>query len=226
MKVIELENLPDVRINLKPNTRSRRITLRRSSRDGGFSVSYPSRAPFYEVEKFVRDHEGWIARHFKPVHFIDIGSEIPFRGEMLNIVEGEKRGVRFHGDDLLVKSSNPGRAISAALKSQASLYALDRLDHFAALAKSHVNEIRWRDPKTRWGSCDTKGNIMLSWRLVMTPDWVFDYVIAHEVAHLIHMDHSHRFWNVVEEIYPEHMRARSYLKREGAKIQSILFDKT
>ena len=199
--------------------------MRRSARDGGFAVSYPSRMSVRDVEAFVNDHEGWMLKHYKPIETVNLGSTIPFRGETLKVTEGEKRGVRFHGDDIQVKSPNIGRAVAAALKSQASLFANDRLDSFASMVGSHVNEIRWRDPKTRWGSCDSKGNIMLSWRLIMTPDWVFDYVIAHEVAHLIHMDHSHRFWNLVEEIYPDHIRARSYLKREGAAIQSISFDK-
>lgn len=187
-------------------------------------MSYPKRTPISEVEKFVRDHEGWIITHYRPQNILAIGGRLPFRGEELQIEEGEKRGVSFSDAAIRVKSSNPARAIAAALKTQSSLYALERIDHYASLVKSHVNEIRWRDPKTRWGSCDTKGNIMLSWRLIMTPDWVFDYVIAHEVAHLVHMDHSHRFWNLVAEIYPDHLRARAFLKREGSKIQSISFD--
>lgn len=205
--------------------RARRITLRRSTRDGGFTVSYPTRMAISEVEAFVHAHEGWILKHYKPIDTVKIGSTIPFRGERLTLTQGEKRGVHFHRDDIEIKSPNVGRALAAALKSQAGLFANDRLDHFAKMVGSHVNEIRWRDPKTRWGSCDTKGNIMLSWRLIMTPDWVFDYVIAHEVAHLIHMDHSHRFWNLVEKIYPDQKSARSYLKREGSAIQSISFDK-
>ncbi len=224
MSTIHPQNLPHISIKLRPNSRARRLTLRQSTRDGGFTVSYPKSTRLNEIDAFINTHEGWIRRHYKPTQMVSIGSMLPFRGEDYTIEQGDKRGVRFASEAIYVKSPNVGRALAAALKSQAQIYANAKIDHFANLVGSHVNEIRWRDTKSRWGSCDERGNIMLSWRLIMMPDWIFDYVIAHECAHLVHMDHSHRFWALLEKIYPETPAARTHLRRIGKEIQSIIFD--
>ena len=224
MTHIFAKQLPEIAINLRPNARARRITLRRSARGEGFTVSYPKQLPLREVQAFVDAHEGWIKAHHEPSQSLGFGDEIPYRGQRLLITTSDKRGVRFAADRLEVKSANPSRSIATALKTQAQAFANPRVDHYAERVGSYANEIRWRDPKTRWGSCDNKGNIMLSWRLIMTPDWVFDYVIAHECAHLVHMDHSPKFWKLVKDIYPEFEAAKRYLKREGGRIQRITFE--
>jgi len=75
-----------------------------------------------------------------------------------------------------------------------------------------------RDQTTRWGSCSTTGALSFSWRLVLAPPFVLDYLAAHEVAHLAHMNHGPRFWAVVERIMPRHEEARAWLRKHGASL--------
>lgn len=79
------------------------------------------------------------------------------------------------------------------------------------------NQIRIKDQHTRWGSCSTKHNLNFNWRLVLMPEYILDYVVAHEVAHLIEMNHSAKFWKVVETLYPDWQEARAWLKSNGQK---------
>ncbi len=223
MKIYRAESFPQVEIKSKPNARARRLTLRRDARDGRFTVSHPKRISDRDIQRFIDEHSDWIKKHYQPVAKVDIGSNISFRGRNYEIVAGDKRGVHFDEGLLSVKSPNPGRAIAAYLKTQAQLFAPERIDYYADKVGKSVSALRWRDPKTRWGSCDTNGVIMLSWRLIMAPDEVFDYVIAHEVAHRVEMNHSDKYWAVVDQIYPDHKSARKWLRNEGKAIQSIIF---
>ena len=91
----------------------------------------------------------------------------------------------------------------------------------AATAGRPVQQVRIGDQKTRWGSCTSDGVLSFSWRLICAPEWVVDYVVAHEVAHLIEMNHSLQFWAVVERLYGSHSRPRAWLKRYGASLQRI-----
>jgi predicted metal-dependent hydrolase len=75
-----------------------------------------------------------------------------------------------------------------------------------------------RDPKGRWGSCSHRGRLSFSWRLILAPEWVLDYVIAHEVAHLVEMNHGPRFWRLVERLYPDSLRPREWLRRNGTRL--------
>ena len=80
-----------------------------------------------------------------------------------------------------------------------------------------------RDTRSRWGSCSTDGNLMFSWRLILAPRQVLDYVAAHEVAHLVHMDHSSRFWGVVADLCPDYAAPRGWLRREGHGLHRFRF---
>jgi hypothetical protein len=105
--------------------------------------------------------------------------------------------------------------------------ARDRLagacdDYAARLGKPYAR-ITMRDTRSRWGSCTSDGALMFSWRLIMTPPEVLDYVAAHEVAHLAEMNHSPAFWAVVAQLCPGYAPLRDWLKREGGALQAIRF---
>ena len=93
--------------------------------------------------------------------------------------------------------------------------AVDR--HAAGLGRS-AGRIRLADPRARWGSCTASGDLMFSWRLIMAPVDVLDYVVAHEVAHLAELNHSPRFWAVVRRLCPGYEPARDWLRRHGAEL--------
>jgi predicted metal-dependent hydrolase len=83
---------------------------------------------------------------------------------------------------------------------------------YAALHRFTVNRVTIRNQKSRWSSCSRRGTISLNWRLIQTPDWVRDYIILHELAHLRQMNHSHKFWREVESLCPDYQRAERWLK--------------
>jgi predicted metal-dependent hydrolase len=83
-----------------------------------------------------------------------------------------------------------------------------------------VARINIRDTKSRWGSCSGRGNLSFSWRLIFAPEWVIDYVVAHEVAHLAEMNHGPRFWRLVESLSPDSAAARAWLKRHRSRLFS------
>jgi predicted metal-dependent hydrolase len=94
--------------------------------------------------------------------------------------------------------------------------------HAAALGR-HPGRISLRDPRSRWGSCTSRGDLMFSWRLAMAPAAVLDYVVAHEVAHLAEMNHSQRFWAAVARLCPDHAGPRDWLRRNGAGLHAYDF---
>ncbi|MFM2356655.1 MAG: hypothetical protein RLZZ528_2391, partial [Pseudomonadota bacterium] len=96
-------------------------------------------------------------------------------------------------------------------------------DRFAAALGRPYSRIALRDTRSRWGSCTQDGGLMFSWRLVMAPPEVLDYVAAHEVAHLAEMNHSDAFWSVVARLYPDHARQRRWLKAEGSLLHGYRF---
>jgi predicted metal-dependent hydrolase len=105
--------------------------------------------------------------------------------------------------------------------------ARDRLaaasDRHAARLGRGFGRLTLRDTRSRWGSCSSAGDLMFSWRLVMAPPEVLDYVAAHEVAHLAHMHHGPAFWAEVRRLYGDHRAARGWLRREGAALHRFRF---
>ena len=101
---------------------------------------------------------------------------------------------------------------------------MPRIDHYAAQVDRPVTAVSLRDTRSRWGSCTSEGKLMLSWRLVFAPPKVFDYVIAHEVAHLVEMNHSRAFWAIVEGLRPDYRDAKDWLKSDGPDLHRYRFD--
>ena len=115
----------------------------------------------------------------------------------------------------------------ARVKAWLKVRARDRLvaasDHYAALVGRRVSQVTLRDTRSRWGSCTADGALMYSWRLIMAPPRVLDYVAAHEVAHLLEMNHSQAFWDVVARLFPLWQQERIWLKTQGSALQAIRF---
>jgi predicted metal-dependent hydrolase len=104
-------------------------------------------------------------------------------------------------------------------RAQAKKHFEARLPLLADLVNRDVTRVSIRDQRSRWGSCSSRRTISLNWRLIQTPDWVSDYVIYHELAHLTHMNHSKAFWTLVESYQPEYKKAERWLKDHHALLQ-------
>tara|TARA_B100001093_G_C26753359_1_gene982217 strand:+ start:674 stop:1369 length:696 start_codon:yes stop_codon:yes gene_type:complete len=175
--------------------------------------------------EFAKKNKKWlneqIARLPPLVPFHD-GVSIPFRGKQLIVRHGgTTRGlVAFERDQLIVfgRQEHFQRRLTDWLKDQARC-EIGRLVTDKSLTIGYkAGRISIRDQKGRWGSCASNGNLAFSWRLIMAPDFVLDYVVAHEVAHLAEHNHSRAFWNIVRALTNHTDRGRIWLKHEGLQL--------
>ena len=217
---------PPIEIALRRLARARRFSLRVAQADGRVTLSLPQRARLAEAMDFARAQEGWIraalARMPKGLT-VALGGQIPVEGAMLTLVAGQVMQVQ--GDHLMV----PGDPDQVAARVAAFLRvrARDRLaaasDFYAAQIGRQVTKISLRDTRSRWGSCTHQGDLMYNWRLIMAPPAVLNYVAAHEVAHMVEMNHSDAFWAVVTRLYPDWQAQRAWLKQQGGSLQALRF---
>ena len=210
--------------------RRRRRTLGIHVYAEGLKVAAPLRAPWREVEAFLRHKERWILAKLEewsrvapaPVLRCANGERLPLFGEPreLDVREGP-RGVADHGERLVVsarKGARPLPVLVAWLKHRAMHALTPRAAHYSALLGLAAPRVALSNARTQWGLCTEEGVIRLSWRLVHVAPALADYVVAHEVAHLVELNHSRRFWNVVAELYPAWREARERLELAGASL--------
>lgn len=211
---------PPIEILLRRSARARRLTLRVSRLDGRITLSLPPFTPEAEAMAFARGKEDWLRRALArraPALVPAPGLEFPVEGRVLRLTSASGRGVRVEAGALLVPGA-PDRT-AARLAAFLKLLARDRLaeatDRHAAALGLRPAGMTLRDTRSRWGSCAPDGRLMFSWRLVMAPPEVLDYVAAHEVAHLAQMNHSPAFWAVVARLCPGYRAPRQWLKAQG-----------
>ena len=216
-----------VPVTLRRSSRARRMTLRVGRTDGEVTLTLPPRADLAEGRAFLDLHRGWIARRVAatpPRRPVRVGATVPVGGVERPVLPGAGRAARWDGAAIRVPDDErAGVRVAALLKATARGRLAVRAAHHAAALGRPFGRITLRDPRSRWGSCSGRGDLMFSWRLVMAPDDVLDYVAAHEVAHLAHMDHSARFWACVARLMPDHAPRRDWLRREGAALHAVDF---
>jgi predicted metal-dependent hydrolase len=193
-------------------------------------LTLPPRGSLRDAKAFAEKHGGWIAARLgrlpQAAPFAP-GSTVPLRGVPHTIVH--RRGTRgtawsetgAEGEHLLcVAGGLPhlARRVGDFLKREArrDLDAASR--SYAARLGVTVRRVTVRDQSSRWGSCSTAGALSYSWRLILAPPYVLDYLAAHEVAHLVEMNHSRRFWRLVEGVCPGMHRAKAWLDAHGADL--------
>lgn len=221
-----LPGSPPVPLILRRSGRARRITLRISRLDGRVTLTLPRGVAEAEALDFARSKEGWIRDHLddRPVDCeVGIGGTLPVEGVLLPVVALPGRRVRIEDGRLGVPSGAAASRLQAWLKELARDRLTAAADRYAAaLGKPYV-QITLRDTRSRWGSCTSDGRLMFSWRLIMAPPRVLDYVAAHEVAHLREMNHSPAFWKLVERIHGPYAEPRAWLRREGETLHRFRF---
>ena len=217
-----------VPVILRRSPRARRMTLRVGRTDGAVTLVLPSRTPLAEGRAFLSGHRAWIARQVAAApapRRVAVGGTVPLEGREVPVVAGPGRAARWDGAAVAVPDDDrAGPRVAALLKALARDRLTAALDRHAAALGRPYGRITLRDTRSRWGSCSGRGDLMFSWRLVMAPTAVLDYVAAHEAAHLAHMDHSPRFWACMARLMPDHARRRAWLRREGAALHAVRFD--
>ncbi len=218
---------PPITVDLRRSQRAKRLSLRVSRLDGRVSLTMPQGASEREAMGFLTGRERWLRDHLSQVaspHTVRLGSVIPFRGGQLSVAPAAVRRTRCDGDKLLVPADeNPGARIKAFLRLAARDVLAARSDAYAAALGVSYTRLSLRDTRSRWGSCSSKGVLMYSWRLIMAPPEVLDYVAAHEVAHLVEMNHSSAFWAVVAKLMPEYQSRRNWLRDHGDQLHRFQF---
>ena len=214
-------------IRLRRHRRARRYTLRIHPTDREAILTMPPRGTLVEAKDFAQLHGGWIAARLgrlpKAAPF-QAGTVIPLRGVPHRIVHraGERGTVwtetRDSGEKILCVAGGADhmdRRVHDFLKREARKDLQKASLAYAADLGVRVRRVSIRDQSSRWGSCTSAGSLSYSWRLILAPPYVLDYLAAHEVAHLVEMNHSPRFWRVVSRICDHVERAKRWLDTYG-----------
>lgn len=213
-------------VQLRRNAQARRYTLRIHSASRDVVLTLPPRGSLKQAREFAHKHASWIAARLKrlpqPMPFAD-GAVVPLRGVEHSIAHRpDARGTVWvePGNKLCVAGSAPhlARRIRDFLKKEAKRDLEAASKRAASALGVSLKRVSIRDQASRWGSCSTTGVLSYSWRLILAPPFVLDYLAAHEAAHLVEMNHSRAFWRQVARVCPEFKQAKAWLDAHGADL--------
>lgn len=218
-----------VRVALRRSSRARRYTLRLVA-TGELVLTMPEQGSESRAIAFAAAQAGWIRSRIgrlpRQVAFED-GAVVPLRGLPHEIRHaGARRGIVWidegTGDKPLLmvagETAHLARRLTDWLKSEARVDLEAAARHYANAAGVTIARVSVRDQITRWGSCSASGALSFSWRLIMAPPFVLDYLAAHEVAHRVEMNHGQRFWRLARRLAPHTDEAEAWLKRHGPSL--------
>lgn len=214
--------------------RSQRRTIGLAIDHRGLRVGAPLRARQGDIESLIRQHGQWVLdklaawqeRPAPPRLEVSDGCTVPLLGQTLTVTVTPLGRARwqFAGDRLHLwpsATADANQLLEKALREKARALFAERLAHYAPRLGVVAPPLRLSAARTRWGSCSHHGGISLNWRLIHMPLPVIDYVVAHELAHLREMNHSPRFWSVVEQLCPEWRARRLELRHHGRQIPQL-----
>lgn len=216
----------------KVNRRAKKLIVKVDPVTGEILVTAPSKRTLPDAIAFAHERVDWIAGQMKDAlraKPFEPGAVIPYRGVDHLIVQqgGPRAPVRLadephreNGPAICVggEAEHVNRRLTDWLKKQAREVLIDRADHYSARLGKTRGPVRVRDMRTRWGSCTSEGGMSFSWRLILTPPEILDYVAAHECAHLVHMDHSPAFWRLLATLDVDARAAANWFREHGQKL--------
>jgi hypothetical protein len=214
-----------VEVTMRLNPRARRLIVKVHPSTGEISVIAPSQRALDRALDFAQGEAPWISRQLarvpKPVP-LGPGARIPYRGREHLVVKAARGPVTHDADAATIqvggRDEHAARRLLDFLKREARR-ELERLSHaHAARIGARVRRVSVRDTASRWGSCSAKKTISYCWRLILAPDFVMDYVVAHEVAHLREMNHGPRFWALVRSLVPDIDAPQAWLRTHGTAL--------
>jgi len=224
-----------VPVTVRHNPRAKRVIVRVDLAAGSVQVTTPSKRGLGKALLFAREQREWIAERLHqvpaPVPFRN-GARIPYRGKehIVRYVGARREDALERGPVWRVRSADTGGMPEIRVTGHPDFVQRRVTDWLRAKARDELNEqalfyadlfdvrpsrITVRDTTTRWGSCSPTRALSFSWRLILAPSYVLDYVTAHEVAHIRHMNHGPRFWNLVAEAIPNYEMAKRWLEVNG-----------
>lgn len=214
--------------------RSQRRTIGLAIDHRGLRVGAPLRARQGDIEALIRQHGQWVLDKLaawrerpapSPLEITD-GCTIPLLGQALTVTVTPLGRARWQFVDAMLHlwpsaTASAKQLLEKALRAKARALFTERLAHYAPQLGVAAPPLRLSSARTRWGSCSHRGGIALNWRLIHMPLPIIDYVVAHELAHLKEMNHSPRFWSVVEELCPEWRSRRLELRQLGRQLPQL-----
>jgi predicted metal-dependent hydrolase len=214
-----------VDVEWRRSQRARRVTLRIDPAAGAVVVTLPLRTGRNQGLALLHTHGAWVAERIAAlsprVPFAD-GALVPLLGRphMIRHRPGAVGGVWLEGDEIHVSGDAAfvPRRVGAWLRDHARHEIAPRATAHASRISRRVARITIKDQRSRWASCAPDGTLAFSWRLVLSPAWVLDYVVAHEVAHLAEMNHGPRFWAAVAQLTPHADAAKHWLAAHGPRL--------
>jgi predicted metal-dependent hydrolase len=214
--VVNAERLPVIDYVVRRSTRARhsRITI---AEDAQVIVVLPERAPAREADDLVRRHRAWVERHVARIR-------ARRRALALRPSLAYGRVLTINGQPEIVRATTAAEraALERRLRRAARAAIVERVGARSPEMGVGVKRVTIRDQRTRWGSASQSGTLSFSWRLVLAPEWVLDYVVVHELAHLQVHGHDRRFWQFVAKHTSRATEARKWLREHHDEIRSAL----
>jgi predicted metal-dependent hydrolase len=220
----------EVALRLRPHPRARRLALRIDATGEAVELIVPRRGSQNDALRFLEANRPWVEKRLAALPprtiFID-GAIIP----LFDVPHLVRHAGKTHGKGpvwieagAICVTGDPAflaRRLRDFLRDFAKRELTRRAQSVAASIGQTVKRVSVRDTTTRWGSCARTGNLSFSWRLIFAPEAVLDYVVAHEVAHLVEMNHGVRFWRLVARLHPDPKPQRLWLNRNRARLLRI-----
>lgn len=214
-----------LKIKIIRSSQAKRLTLRIDSKEHLPVLTMPTRGSEKKAFNFVFTHQDWIinmlSRLPQEQKFCDNCQFSLFGKETtLKHQPHAKGGVYMENGELIVcgHAEFIHRRTTDFLKKLAKTKLTDLAKQKAALIECPINSVTIKDTKSRWGSCSSKNNLNFNWRIIFAPQYVIDYLVCHEVAHLLHQDHSPAFWKCVSDLCPQYKEGRQWLKVKGKEL--------
>jgi predicted metal-dependent hydrolase len=219
-----------VPLKVRAHPRARRIALKIDHDGDAVEMVLPRRCSRSEALRFLEASRGWIDARLATlpprISFVD-GALVPVM-DVLHAIRAmgpiRGKGPAWIEDGAIHVAGDPAflsRRVRDFLRAMAKRELSARAETMAALIERKVTRVTVRDTVSRWGSCARGGNLSFSWRLIFAPEAVIDYVVAHEVAHLVEMNHSQRFWRIVEQLHPDAKTERLWLNHNRLRLMRI-----
>jgi predicted metal-dependent hydrolase len=213
----------EISYTVRRSTRARRVRVNVHAHTG-VEVVLPARAPERAAALAVRELRPWIEGRLEEARDVlallaTREGTVPYLGSTLRLVPQEGR-TRVHrsGQQLLVPAGDARPALERYYRRAARMEIAPRLERATALAGLSYEDLSIRGQRTRWASCSASGRMSFNWRLLLAPERVLEYVVWHEICHLQILDHSPRFWALVERRWPSYREDRAWLSRHGATL--------
>ena len=212
---------------VRKSKRARNISI--SIRDGQVVVTKPWYAPNFLVDQVVKKHQAWITKNLakqnnqkaskNTIYYLGRAYQVLFTPGRLSIRYIENKAQISAYNEMAAK-----RSLKERHKDEARKAINLSVKSFSKVMRVNVMAVRLKDQSSRWGSCSSASNVNFSWRLILVPPEVLNYVVIHELAHLTHMDHSRKFWDLVEKFDSDYREHRRWLTRYGHAVKKMWYD--